>query len=480
MNTERKKAMKRKISLGLCIVMVLACVLTVVPSSSLATGATKEALKLEEKVLTAEGLEKFRLDTLNFKLGDETGFYSWKIKDEENYEFTNDSRIIYKTEDGVHHEFKPLKQEGSKYYSFWMKLDTVGVWKLVSIDGVKVVSDALDLTVFKDEKELRAEENRILEEAIRLGREIDTTRKSVNVTRIAGKDRYDTAVKASRETFTRGSKYVAIATGESYIDGLVGGALTAQERFPLLLVRKNAVTKEVLDEIVRLKPREIFILGGEAAVSKDVEAEIAKLGITIERLAGADRFSTAKAINDKRWRFYNPDNDVLKREKALIYGFNFADALSAGPFVGTMANGNNNFYDLELYKGAVDNAVKYLVFGGPSVIPDGAHVSQRYFGDNRYETALEVARGYTSQTGGMVIHTVVLVSGEDFPDGLTAAGVARRGRGAVLLTQKDVLHDDLAKWIKIDPKIKNVIILGGEAAVSEAIEKEIKNYPAIP
>lgn len=49
-----------------------------------------------------------------------------------------------------------------------------------------------------------------------------------------------------------------------------------------------------------------------------------------------------------------------------------------------------------------------------------------------------------------------------------------------MLTQKDVLHDDLAKWIKIDPKIKNVIILGGEAAVSEAIEKEIKNYPAIP
>lgn len=103
-------------------------------------------------------------------------------------------------------------------------------------------------------------------------KEVET--QSLKITRIAGENRYQTAVKASQETFLKGVKYVAIATGENFVDGLVGGALTSQEGFPLLLVRKNSVSKEVLDEIKRLKPEGIFIFGGDAVVSSKVEGEI--------------------------------------------------------------------------------------------------------------------------------------------------------------------------------------------------------------
>lgn len=114
-----------------------------------------------------------------------------------------------------------------------------------------------------------------------------------------------------------------------------------------------------------------------------------------------------------------------------------------------------------------------MVFGGTSVIPKGEAEQYRFAGNTRYETAVEVAKAYKDVLK-MDIDTVVLVSGEDFPDGLTAAEIAGEEKAAVLLTNTKTLNASTKKFIEENKNIKNVIILGGNAAVSEEVEKALK------
>ena len=305
-------------------------------------------------------------------------------------------------------------------------------------------------------------------------KETEAVTETLKVTRIEGKERYLTAVEASKKTFPNGAKYAAIATGENFVDGLVGGSLTSQEGFPLLLTRKNSVSKEVIDEIKRLKPEEIFIFGGEAAVSLAVEKEIKETGVKIRRLAGDDRYKTAGAIAVARLQLIIPNASGIGDEGAAINAFNFVDALSAGPFVGIMGKKEIEFCPLVPFnRTRVSADLNQIVFGGTSAVPKGNREKYRFAGSTRYETAVEVAKAYKDVLK-MDIDTVVLVSGEDFPDGLTAAEIAGEEKAAVLLTNAKTLNASTKKFIEENKNIKNIIILGGNAAVSEAVEKELE------
>ena len=43
----------------------------------------------------------------------------------------------------------------------------------------------------------------------------------------------------------------------------------------------------------------VYLVGGEARISKELEANIAKLGVKVERLAGDTRFETSLKIAEK-------------------------------------------------------------------------------------------------------------------------------------------------------------------------------------
>ena len=205
----------------------------------------------------------------------------------------------------------------------------------------------------------------------------------------------------------------------------------------------------------------------------EVEAKIANLGLRIERLAGKDRKGTSDMIAWKRWKMVNPDSQAITDVSAVVDGYNFADALSAAPFVAQFDGGSVGFHILSVWLNHPGYSGYDMVFGGTTVIPKGEAEKYRYAGANRYETAVEVAKAYKDFLK-LDIDTVVLVSGEDFPDGLTAAEIAGVETAAVLLTQKGVLSPTTKAYIEGNANIKNVIILGGEAAVSEAVEKELK------
>ena len=101
---------------------------------------------------------------------------------------------------------------------------------------------------------------------------------SGGVTRLSGSDRYATAVAISKATTKADApRSVYLATGASFPDGLAGTPVAARTGGPLLIVPPGGLTASVADELRRLNPSRVVILGGPSVVSSTVAAQVAAL-----------------------------------------------------------------------------------------------------------------------------------------------------------------------------------------------------------
>jgi len=149
---------------------------------------------------------------------------------------------------------------------------------------------------------------------------------SGSVVRVAGTNRYETAVAVSRHAFpaglSDGAPMAVIASGENFADALGGAAFSAwSPPTPLLLTQRGSVPAETLDELDRLGPDFVYVLGGTAAVSDAAVASIEALGIEVLRVAGTDRYATSALVAS----MFGFADEVL-----VATGTNFPDGLVAG------------------------------------------------------------------------------------------------------------------------------------------------------
>ena len=146
---------------------------------------------------------------------------------------------------------------------------------------------------------------------------------SGGVSREAGGTRYGTAAAVSAATFPPGPADVFIATGQGFPDALSGAAAAGAAKAPILLVAATSVPTETAQELGRLHPGEITILGGTAAVSASVEQQLHSYAPTVRRISGPDRFATSAAIAQASF--------AQTPHAYLATGLGFADALAGGP-----------------------------------------------------------------------------------------------------------------------------------------------------
>jgi putative cell wall-binding protein/spore germination protein YaaH len=91
------------------------------------------------------------------------------------------------------------------------------------------------------------------------------------VTRISGPNRAATSVELAR-FFQPGGSKMYIATGSDFADALTGAVLAAKEDSGLLLV--TTFVSGVVQDYVKEREPELTILGGEGAVSREVEERL--------------------------------------------------------------------------------------------------------------------------------------------------------------------------------------------------------------
>jgi polyvinyl alcohol dehydrogenase (cytochrome) len=154
------------------------------------------------------------------------------------------------------------------------------------------------------------------------------------VVRWQGGDRYATAVAVSQATYPTGATTVYLATGTNFPDALAGAALAAVAGGPLLLTDPNTMPAETANEITRLHPSAIVVLGGTTAVSAQVAvtAVAAAHGAALSRLQGPDRYQTADAVASVLVAVKGgttASNGVL-----LATGLDFPDALAGAAWAG--------------------------------------------------------------------------------------------------------------------------------------------------
>lgn len=140
-----------------------------------------------------------------------------------------------------------------------------------------------------------------------------------NVTRTGGANRYDVSANVATG-FASGGPVVFVATGETFPDALVGGALAGREDAPILLTDSDELRAVTSDALTTLAPESVVILGGPVSVSEDVMEDIAALVPDTTRVFGSNRYTTAAAISE----LYEQDLD----RAYVATGRTYPDALT--------------------------------------------------------------------------------------------------------------------------------------------------------
>ncbi|MEY9926929.1 hypothetical protein ABH926_001554 [Catenulispora sp. GP43] len=122
--------------------------------------------------------------------------------------------------------------------------------------------------------------------------------------------------------------------------------------------------------------------------------------------------------------------------------------------------------------GSTGTAVAWVDVTVASTLPPGTHVVSRISGSDRYGTAIAVSR--SAWTSGSA-RAVVLARGDEAPDALSGVPSAAHVGGPLLLTDPAALEAttraEIDRVLGGPASHRTVYILGGESAVSPAIEK---------
>ena len=142
-----------------------------------------------------------------------------------------------------------------------------------------------------------------------------------NVVRVKGGDRIGTNLEILKKAGIEGADKLLVATGWNFADSLSASAVNV----PILLVDKELtqLQKDVLGTLA--DDAKIYVLGGDAAVSKGIEAALGAYG-TVARLKGegTGRYGTSTAIAKE---FFGDAPNAVTFANA----WNFPDGLCGGP-----------------------------------------------------------------------------------------------------------------------------------------------------
>ena len=307
----------------------------------------------------------------------------------------------------------------------------------------------------------------------------ESKRIGAEVNRLAGADRYATAVEISKAGFEK-AENVILTSGSNYADGIAGVPLAARLGAPILLTAADKLSDATLAEIERLGAKNVYILGGEGVISADIEKALQEKGLQTWRIAGDNRYATSAAIAQ---RVSEDPTDIF-----FVYGGGFADTLSVSaiaarrnaPIVYLDTNGELDpsiaqYLAVLKDKGCVKNA---YVIGGTGVISDdmmnkataalGLESATRIAGNDRYATSAAVNKAFVDSFDS---DELCVATGAEFADAVTG-GVFAAAKKAPFILVSSKLNEDQIAFINSRSPMK-INVFGGTGAVSDETVKAV-------
>lgn len=281
---------------------------------------------------------------------------------------------------------------------------------------------------------------------------------------------------------------VLIGRGDQSADALTGNVLASKYGAPILLSKNNELPKPIEEELLRLKPKKVYILGGSLAISSTVEEKIRQVVPTAEvvRIEGNNRYKTsmeiAKEIN-------SPSKSIILAPAYDPSGEKESpDALTVGPYAGInqipiiLTEKDHLRSDIRSY--IIDSGIESVyLLGGELVVSKeveqelGSIVEvERIAGRTRYETATKIAERFPLNNSN-----VFFSRGDRHIDALSAAPLATREQAPILLTKTNAVPGEVSDWLKDQKNIvKDVYFLGGHLAIDANTRESIRGKLIYP
>jgi len=298
-----------------------------------------------------------------------------------------------------------------------------------------------------------------------------------SLTRLSGSSRYATAIRLANSALSQ-AKTVILTTATDSPDALAGAPLANALGAPMLLTAATALTPATAQELSSLGAQHVILLGGPQAISTGVATTLVDDGYTVTRYGGASRFGTAAEIA----RALGDPSHVA----VIANGDTFSNALAVAPIAASqgwpllLANGENTKAPLT---SSTISALTKLGVTSVDIVGDTADVpasisqqlatlkiqSVRIQGPASagpvYGTNLAVIQYFASK---LSLTHLYIVSGNDFPDALTAAPIAALTDSAILMVPgTSAMESQETSWLASQTgQIGNVDIVGGTSVVS--------------
>nr|WP_306770733.1 cell wall-binding repeat-containing protein [Isachenkonia alkalipeptolytica] len=297
--------------------------------------------------------------------------------------------------------------------------------------------------------------------------------------RIAGDTRYLTAYEIAKQNDPDPETVIIVqgdgpADAPNVVDGLTASGLAGAEDAQILLVQEDRIPNGTNDALKSLDPENIIIVGGEAAVSGNVEAELEENYNVDRRVEGERRESTAAEVA--------MDMGEAKDNTAIIVdGFAEVDSLVAGPLALQghpilMVNNGQNRIPQETKDAIEELGIENLIIiGGEDVVSadleteldemEDVSVANRLAGENRVETSIEVAEFAAFDD----FDSVSLVNGWSYVDAVAASTLGEPVVYLDLRQDRDWLSDQNEDALALLQTKTGFQAIGGPVAIPESI-----------
>ena len=205
---------------------------------------------------------------------------------------------------------------------------------------------------------------------------------TLNVTRLAGTNRYDT-MAAIDAVFGPGSvgaigakKTAVVASGANFPDSLAAAGAAYKAHLPIVLTTPDHLIDQAAHTLSSLGIQQVLIMGGTAAIQGAVNSAVQGVGISVvQQFSGVDRTDTAvqfAAYETATLGFSN-------HEVVVTRGDAFADALAGSQYVGDpktlvlLENSNlTSVFDSAYLAAHRDEIAIVTALGGPNGVSPAA------------------------------------------------------------------------------------------------------------
>lgn len=291
------------------------------------------------------------------------------------------------------------------------------------------------------------------------------------ISRIAGTDRYATAVQISQAGWAdHSSPYAVLSAGmdQNLVDALTAAPLAKLKNAPILLTQGNKLNDDSKAELQRLGVKTVYVTSGVGVITPPVLDELKAMNIKVIPLGGADRFATALNIA----KIVGMNGKLVVASAHSNADALSIDAIAAAQGIPILLTETDKLPEkVAAYLDSVKSDIKQTyIIGGTGVINTTVENSLphpvRLGGENRYATNQLVISAFDSTLQG---DSVYVANGENshLVDALTGSLLAAKSSAAIVL-MSDPIQGNTRKFLSGLYQVKEVVAFGGDSVVSQS------------